>query len=56
MEIAQLAVFVMVGYARALRGEEIPKLEITGLLEHFAEGGKMEPKHVMLSLVGRFKQ
>jgi hypothetical protein len=26
MEIAQLAVFVMVGYARALRGEEIPKL------------------------------
>jgi hypothetical protein len=29
MEIAQLAVFVMVGYARALRGEEIPKLEIT---------------------------
>jgi hypothetical protein len=56
MEIAQLAVFVMVGYARALRGEEIPKLEITGLLKHFAEGGKTEPKHVMLSLVGKFKQ
>jgi hypothetical protein len=29
MEIAHLAVFVMVGYARALRCEEIPKLEIT---------------------------
>jgi hypothetical protein len=56
MEIAQLAVFVMVGYARALRGEEIPKLEITGLLKHFAEGDKTTPKHVMLSLVGRFKQ
>jgi hypothetical protein len=38
MEIAQLDVFVMVGYARALRGEEIRKLEITGLLKHFSEG------------------
>jgi hypothetical protein len=26
------------------------------LLKHFTEGGKTEPKHVMLSLVGRFKQ
>jgi hypothetical protein len=32
------------------------KLEITGLLKHFAEGDKTTPKHVMLSLVGRFKQ
>jgi hypothetical protein len=56
MEIAQLAVFVMVGYSRALRGEEIRKLEITGLLKNFAEGGKTDPKHVMLYLVGRFKQ
>jgi hypothetical protein len=56
MEITQLAVFVMVGCARALRGEEIPKLEITGLLKQFAEGDKTTPKHVMLSLEGRFKQ
>jgi hypothetical protein len=56
MEIAQLAVFVMVGYARALCGEETPKLEITGLLKHFAEGDKTTPKHAMLSLVGMFKQ
>jgi hypothetical protein len=56
MEISKLAVFVMVGYTRALRGEEIPKLEITGLLKHFAEGDKTTLKHVMISLVGRFKQ
>jgi hypothetical protein len=56
MELAQLAMFVMVGYARALRGEEIPKLEITGFLKHFSEGDKTTPKHVMLSLVRRFKQ
>jgi hypothetical protein len=46
MEISQLAVFVMVGYSRALPGEEIPKLEITGLLKHVAEGDKTTPKHV----------
>jgi hypothetical protein len=57
MEIAQLAVFVMVRYARALRDEEIPKIEIIGLLEHFTESDKTVPKHVMLLfLVGRFKQ
>jgi hypothetical protein len=43
MEIAHLAVFVMIGYSRVLRGEEIPKLEITGLLKHFAEGDKTTP-------------
>jgi hypothetical protein len=52
MEISQLTVFVMVGYARELHGEEIPKLEITGLLKHFAEVDKTTPKRVMLSLVG----
>jgi hypothetical protein len=56
MEIDQLAVFVMVGHTRVLRGEEIPKLEITCLLNHFSEGDRTEPKHAMLSLVGRFKQ
>jgi hypothetical protein len=48
--------FLMVGYGRDLRGEEIPKLEITGLLKHFDEGDRIVPKHVMLSLVGRFNQ
>jgi hypothetical protein len=55
-EIAQLVVFVMVGCARALRGKKIPKLEITGFLEQFANGDKTEPKRAVLSLVGRFKQ
>jgi hypothetical protein len=48
--------FLMVGYARALRGEEIRTLEIAGLLNHFVEGDKTTPKYVMLSLLGRFKQ
>jgi hypothetical protein len=56
MEIAKLVMFVMIGYAQALRGEVIPNLEIAGLLNHPAEGDKTVPTHIMLSLVGRFKQ
>jgi hypothetical protein len=56
MEIAQLTVFVMEGFARAFRGEKIQKLEITVFLKHFVEGDKTKPKHAMLYLVGRSKQ
>jgi hypothetical protein len=56
LEIVQLALFVTVGYTRALRGKEILKLEITGLLKHFSKGDKTDHKHIMLSLAGRSKQ
>jgi hypothetical protein len=52
LEIAQQAVCLVVGYARALRGEEIPKLEISGLLKHFSEGDKTVPKHVQSVIWG----
>jgi hypothetical protein len=38
------------------RGEEISKIKLTGILKHFEEGGAAHQKHVMLPLVGRFKQ
>jgi hypothetical protein len=56
IEISQLAVSVMVGYAPSSRCEEIPKLDIAGLRKHFADGEKTALKHVMLWLVGWFKQ
>jgi hypothetical protein len=56
MEVAQLACFVFLGYARALRGEEISKIELTGILKHSEEGGTTHQHHATLSLVGRFKQ
>jgi hypothetical protein len=55
LEIAQLACFVFLGYARALRGEEITKIELSGVRTYFADGA-LEPRHVTLSLIGRFKQ
>jgi hypothetical protein len=55
LEIAQLACFTLLGYARALRGEEIIKIELSGVRKYFGDGAA-EPRHVTLSLIGRFKQ
>jgi hypothetical protein len=55
LNITQLASFVFLGYARAVRGEEITKIELGGVRTHFVDG-ELEPKHVTLSLIGRFKQ
>jgi hypothetical protein len=56
MEVAQLACFIFLGYGRALRREEISKIELHGILKHFEEGGAAQQKRVTLYLVGRFKQ
>jgi hypothetical protein len=55
LEIAQLVCFALFGYARALRGEEITKIELSGVRKYFGDGAT-EPRHVTLSLIGRFKQ
>jgi hypothetical protein len=55
LEISQLACSVFLDYARALRGEEITKIEISGIRKYFADGA-LETRHVTLSLIGRFKQ
>jgi hypothetical protein len=46
---------VFLGYARALHGEEITKIDLGGLRKYFSDG-TVEPKHVTLSLIGRLKQ
>jgi hypothetical protein len=53
--ITQLGVFCLAGYARALRGEEITKIELGGVRKHFVDGGTSATPHVMFTLVGRFK-
>jgi hypothetical protein len=55
LDIAQLASFVFLGYDRALRGDEINKIEIDGVRKYFFDGA-LEPKHITLSLIGSFKQ
>jgi hypothetical protein len=39
-----------------LRGEEISKIELTGILKHFEGEGTAQHKHLTVSLVGRLKQ
>jgi hypothetical protein len=55
LEIAQLACFALLGYDRALRGEEITKIELSGVRKYFRDGAT-EPRHITLSLIGRFKE
>jgi hypothetical protein len=55
LEIAQLACFVLLGCARALRGEEITKIELSLVRRYFGDGALVRC-HVTLSLIGRFKQ
>jgi hypothetical protein len=54
LEIAQLACFTLLGYARALRGEEITKIELSGVRHYFGDGAT-ELRYVMLYLIGRCK-
>jgi hypothetical protein len=49
LEIAQLACFVLLGYARALQGEETMNIELSGARKYFGDVG-LEPRHVTLSL------
>ena len=55
-EIEELACAVLGGLSAGLRGEEIPKLDTAGLLQHHEEGrDHLALPHVPLCLLGRFK-
>jgi hypothetical protein len=41
------------GYAWSLRGEEITKIDLSGLRTYFTYGA-VDPRHVTLSLIGRW--
>jgi hypothetical protein len=53
--ISQLGFLCLAGYARALRGEEITKIELGGARKHFVDGGTSASPHVMFALADRFK-
>jgi hypothetical protein len=55
LEIAQLACFVLLDYAQALRVKEVTKIELSGMIKYVGDGATA-PHHVTLSLIGRFKQ
>ncbi len=57
LEVALTGALLVIGFAAALRGEEMPQIDLGPMFKHWAEGD-MHPrlKHVPLVLVGRFKQ
>jgi hypothetical protein len=55
LEIAQLLCVGLLGYAWALIGGAITKIELSGARTYFADRA-LEPDHVTLSLIGIFKQ
>jgi hypothetical protein len=53
--VASEAAFYVIGFCCALRGEEIPKTDLQGVLKHWEESGRSNPAHVVIALLGRFK-
>ena len=57
MEIALTGALVVIGFCAALRGEEIPQVDVGLLRKHWEEGVNCSSvSHVPLALAGRFKQ
>jgi hypothetical protein len=49
------AVFCIVAFCCALRGEEVPMMSLGGIVQHLEEAVNHSTPHVVIALVGRFK-
>lgn len=49
------ALFCIVAFCCALRGEEVPMMSLTGVIQHLEEAINHATPHVVIALVGRFK-
>ena len=56
LQIALMAAALVIGYAAALRGEEIPRADLANLRKNWKEGlAHPTAPHVPIALIGRFK-
>jgi hypothetical protein len=51
----ELAIFLVAGFGLGLRGEEVVKIDIAGFMTFFEAGRDHASPHVMIPLLGRFK-
>jgi hypothetical protein len=49
------ACFYVIAFVCALRGEEVPKTDLGGIIEHLEESKRHKTPHVVIALLGRFK-
>jgi hypothetical protein len=55
LELALEAAYYLIGFALALRGEEIPLVELRGTSKHWDRSTQHIKPHVVVTLLGRFK-
>ncbi len=55
LPLALEGTFYTLAYTLALRGEEVPLVEIGGIIKHWDMGLNHETPHVVITLLGRFK-
>jgi hypothetical protein len=54
-DVEDLMCYILAEYCGDLRGEEVPLLSLTGLLQFWNESLKHSPPYIMLTLHGKFK-
>jgi hypothetical protein len=55
LSLALEGAFYTVAFGLALRGEEVPLIELRGIKRHWEQSMQHETPHVVISLLGRFK-
>jgi hypothetical protein len=55
LELALEGAFYLIAFILALRGEEVPMVEIRGLAKHWEQSAQHAKPHVVITLLGRFK-
>ena len=54
-EVLFPALFCIVAFCCALRGEEVPMMSLSGIVQHLNDAINHGTPHVVIALVGRFK-
>ncbi len=55
VEIEDMVCFMLLAFGAGLRGEEVPLVDLEGLLTFWMETHQEEDRHMMITLQGRFK-
>jgi hypothetical protein len=55
VEIEDTVCFILLAFGAGLRGEEVPLVDLEGLLTFWMETRQVEDQHMMITLQGRFK-
>jgi hypothetical protein len=55
MAISAEGAFYVIAFSCALRGEELPLVDLYGVMKHWEQGITSNPPHIVIAILGRFK-